>query len=55
MSSKELSITMSFGIVTLSNEEPIEDILKRADELLYVAKENGRDRIEVETQSPPEP
>lgn len=49
MSSKQISITMSFGIVSLSNEEPIECILKRADDLLYLAKENGRNRIEVET------
>lgn len=49
LSSKSLAITMSFGIVKLSNDEPLEQILKRADDLLYVAKNNGRNRIEVET------
>jgi len=49
ISSRQLAVTMSFGIVSLSNDEPIELILKRADDLLYLAKENGRNRIEVET------
>jgi len=49
LSSKELVITMSFGIVTLNSSEPLDAVFKRADELLYLAKANGRDRIEVES------
>jgi polar amino acid transport system substrate-binding protein len=46
---KVLKITVSMGISTLNymHDESIEDIIKRADEALYVAKNSGKDRIEV--------
>ena len=39
-----LSITMTFGIVRGSQDE-IEQTIKKADKLLYIGKEGGRDRI----------
>jgi len=45
---KYISVTVSFGIYSLKSEgnETAEDLLKRADEKLYLAKMNGRNRIE---------
>ena len=39
-----LSITMTFGIVPGSADE-LDDIIKKADKLLYIGKEGGRNRI----------
>ncbi|MDP3588040.1 MAG: diguanylate cyclase [Sulfuricurvum sp.] len=39
------SITCSFGVAILDESETGEDLLKRADEKLYEAKETGRNRI----------
>jgi diguanylate cyclase (GGDEF)-like protein len=39
-------ISASFGVATLGNES-IEKLIKRVDEALYRAKQNGRDRVEV--------
>ena len=46
----EVSITASVGVITLKPgpEASTETLLKRADELLYRAKENGRNRVEWE-------
>ncbi len=41
---ERLHITMTFGIVPGSEDE-LDDIIKIADELLYIGKEGGRDRI----------
>ena len=41
-----LSITISAGIATLSGvDDKVDDILKRADQALYQAKREGRNRI----------
>ncbi|MDD5247568.1 MAG: diguanylate cyclase [Rhodocyclaceae bacterium] len=41
-----VSITASFGLSALSGEDTrLEDLLKRADEALYFAKESGRNRV----------
>ncbi|MDD2780763.1 diguanylate cyclase [Sulfuricurvum sp.] len=38
-------ITCSFGVATLESDEDGEHLLSRADELLYEAKSNGRNRV----------
>jgi len=45
---KEFSVTASFGIycVRSSGSKSVDDLLKHADEKLYLAKMNGRNRIE---------
>lgn len=45
---EELKVTISGGVVQLqAGVETPEKMVKKADELLYKAKENGRDRIEM--------
>ena len=39
--------TISLGVATLQEEEWEEDMLKRADKALYLAKRNGRNRVEM--------
>lgn len=41
------SITVSFGVSELEGIDESEDLLKKADEALYLAKRNGRNRVEV--------
>ena len=44
---KEITaVTMSFGVVQYENKEDVEHLLKRVDNALYKAKENGRNRVE---------
>ena len=44
----EFSVTSSFGIYNIKamDCEGVDDVLKRADEKLYLAKRNGRNRVE---------
>lgn len=42
----ELRVTMSFGVHTVSQELSVEDNVKAADEMLYKAKENGRNQVQ---------
>jgi diguanylate cyclase (GGDEF)-like protein len=42
-----LRVTCSFGATALSQEEDIGNAISRADAALYVAKKNGRNRVEV--------
>ncbi len=39
-------ITISIGVAEYAPGEPIEDFIERADEALYKAKQNGRNRVE---------
>jgi diguanylate cyclase (GGDEF)-like protein len=41
----ELSVTASVGVTQRKQEENLDDTLKRADDFLYFAKQNGRDRV----------
>lgn len=47
-------ITASFGISIYRANESIDDFIKRADDALYYAKENGRNKIITEEQLPAE-
>ncbi len=40
-----LTITCSIGVATTQGREPPEDIIKRADDALYAAKREGRNRV----------
>lgn len=42
---ESLIITLSAGITEYNKGEPFESMFERADEMLYKAKENGRDQI----------
>ena len=48
-----LDVTASFGVTELATGEDIGDGIKRADQALYRAKENGRNRVEVALLPPP--
>lgn len=45
-------ITASFGVATRSGSEPLEPLLRRADEALYKAKQNGRDSVRISFERP---
>lgn len=42
-------ITASFGVSQISKNDTLDSLLKRCDDALYKAKENGRNRVEVAT------
>lgn len=47
----QVSLTASFGVARFSGDQRVpefEELLKRADGALYLAKNNGRNRIEIE-------
>jgi diguanylate cyclase (GGDEF)-like protein len=44
--SDSIQTTASVGVTPIRPDEDMEDILRRADEALYLAKANGRNRIE---------
>jgi len=41
------NITISFGISQYINEDDMDSMFKRCDDALYLAKENGRNRVET--------
>jgi diguanylate cyclase (GGDEF)-like protein len=41
------NVTASFGVTELTDEDCIKSAFKRCDEALYLAKENGRNRVET--------
>ena len=51
-----LHVTCSFGVAEWHRGEDLNDGIKRADEAMYRAKQDGRDRVEIEldTASAPE-
>lgn len=40
-------ITLSFGVAEYARDMPLEEIIKRADQALYRAKQGGRNRVEA--------
>jgi len=44
---KVISITISAGVAEYNRNETLDQLIKRADEALYLAKERGRNRIEM--------
>ena len=45
----DLKLTVSIGAVTFRKKRDVVDLLIAADKLLYRAKNNGRDRVELST------
>ncbi len=41
------SITCSFGVATFEGESDVDAFIKKADDALYTAKKNGRNRVEA--------
>jgi len=41
-----LAITASFGVAETDGDESTDEFYRRADQALYVAKANGRNRVE---------
>ena len=46
-----LRVTCSFGVAEWQRGEDLNDGIKRADEAMYRAKQQGRDRVEIELES----
>jgi len=42
-----LAITASFGVADTGGDESPDELFRRADQALYAAKANGRDRVEI--------
>lgn len=42
----EIHVTASLGVAALEGEDTLETILNRADQAMYLAKQNGRNRVE---------
>jgi diguanylate cyclase (GGDEF)-like protein len=41
----DFSLTVSIGVATYQNHQSLEDVIKRADDALYQAKNQGRNRV----------
>ena len=42
-----IDLTISEGIATLNPDDTVESLIKRADSALYIAKQAGRNRVEL--------
>jgi len=45
-----IAVSLSFGVATLNDQESIDDLLRRADNALYEAKRQGRNRVVMAAQ-----
>jgi diguanylate cyclase (GGDEF)-like protein len=52
---QELQVSLSVGVATVRTGDTTETVLERADQALYLAKEQGRNRVCSETDLPPPP
>jgi len=43
---QEFHVTASFGIAELTKDDTVDSLIEKADDLLYKAKNNGRNRVE---------
>jgi len=50
---EECGVTISIGVATYRHPEDQDSMIRRADEALYRAKNNGRNMVEMETGEPP--
>ena len=46
----DLKVTCSLGVAEFSGDDTQESVMKRADDALYIAKKNGRNRVEIENK-----
>jgi len=47
---KKINVTISIGATMAKNEDTIETITERADQLLYQSKKSGRNRLSIDSQ-----
>jgi diguanylate cyclase (GGDEF)-like protein len=45
LSSQQIAVTMSFGLILAEQNETSDELMKRADKVLYKAKKNGRNQV----------
>ena len=43
----QIGLTVSVGVAQCAGEESADAVLKRADKAMYLAKERGRNRVEI--------
>ncbi|MGB5733901.1 MAG: diguanylate cyclase, partial [Thiohalocapsa sp.] len=51
-SGQALRVTVSIGVATRRPSESMEALIRRADEALYAAKNNGRNQVCLATDPP---